>query len=89
MESPPPEGALDDPKQEGPRAWYVFSDDLPDDEVLVPIVLPDGRTVMAVRPGEMTDRLLGALNHALNHLIGTGLWQPGDDGPEGPEDRKE
>ncbi|WP_328544614.1 hypothetical protein [Streptomyces europaeiscabiei] len=68
------------------RAWYFFSEDIPDDELVVPILTKNG-TAMAVRPGEMTPRLLKALNESVAHLINVGLWQPGDDGPEPP--RKE
>lgn len=71
---------MESPKRPA-RAWYIFSDDLPDGEVLVPILTKYG-TCMAVRPGEMTPQLLQALNESLNHLIDTGLWQPGDDGTE-------
>lgn len=71
------------------RAWYIESDDLPDGELVVPIVLKNGGTVLAVRPGEMTPRLMAALNEALSHLIDTGLWQPGDDGREQGPRREE
>lgn len=65
------------------RAWWEFRDDLPDGEVLMPVLTPRG-TMIAVRPGEMTDELLEAVNAMLAHVVGTGIWQPGDDDPEGP-----
>lgn len=84
MESPnPPESAEPDeenpPRHRPARAWYVFSDDLPDGEVLMPILTPHG-TAMAVRRGHMTQELMDELNASLRHLIGTGLWQPGEEG---------
>lgn len=59
-----------------PKAWWVLRDDLPDGELLIPVLTPDG-TVMAARAGHMSDELLLALNDYLDHLIGTGMWQPG------------
>lgn len=71
------------------RAWYIFSDDIPDSEVVVPIVTSSGNTVLAVRPGEMTPRLMEALNDALRLLIDTGRWRPGDDGAgENPDSQE-
>lgn len=69
-----------------PRVWFVLSDEIPDDELVVPIVTEHG-TAMAVRPGDMTSRLVTALNQSVAHLLSVGLWPPGDDGPEPP--RKE
>ncbi|NUS74958.1 MAG: hypothetical protein HOV70_02000 [Streptomyces sp.] len=68
------------------RAWFFFSDDLPEGELVVPILTKHG-TAMGVPPGEMTPRLLQALNQTVKQLIDTGLWQPGDDDekPEGEE----
>jgi hypothetical protein len=89
MESPKPPGPDDGenpPRHRPARAWYVFSDDLPDGEILMPILTPYG-TAMAVRRGHMTEELMTELNASLRHLIGTGLWQPGDEGK--PPDRKE
>lgn len=66
------------------RAWYELRDDLPDGEVLMTVLTPQG-TMIAVRPGHMTDELLEALNDMLSHVVGTGLWQPGsDDEPDKP-----
>lgn len=64
------------------RAWYEFRDDLPEGEVLMTVQTPQG-TMIAVRPGTMTDELLKAANEMLDHLIGLGIWQPGvDDEPD-------
>ncbi|MGR3870944.1 hypothetical protein ACUXZZ_20420 [Streptomyces graminifolii] len=52
----------------------------------MPILTPHG-TAMAVRRGHMTEELMDELNAALRHLIGTGLWQPGNEGE--PPERKE
>lgn len=86
MESPNPPDEQPERPARPARAWYVFSDDLPDGEVLLPILTPHG-TAMAVRRGHMTEELMAELNASLRHLIGTGLWQPGDEGK--PPDRKE
>lgn len=87
MESPdssePVEGT---PRHRPARAWWVFSDDLPDGEILMPILTPYG-TAMAVRRGHMTPELLDELNRTLKHLVGTGLWQPG--GEDKPPEREE
>jgi hypothetical protein len=67
------------------KAWYEIRDDLPDGEVLMTVLTPQG-TVIAVRRGHMSDELLKAANEMLEHLIGLGLWQPGNDEPDKPED---
>lgn len=85
MESPQPSEPGDEaPRHRPARAWWVFSDDLPEGEILMPILTPHG-TAMAVRRGEMTKELLDELNAVLRHLIGTGLWQPG--GEEKPPEQ--
>lgn len=73
-------------KPRKPTVWFVLSDEIPDDELVVPIVTEHG-TAMAVRPGEMTPQLVKALNQSVAHLLSVGLWPPGDDGSEPP--RKE
>lgn len=67
------------------QAWYEFRDDLPDGEVMMTVLTTRG-TMIAVRPGHMTDELLQSLNDMLAHVVGTGLWHPGvdDDDPGGP-----
>ena len=57
-------------------AWYELRDDLPDGEVLVPVLTKRG-TVIAVRKGEMTEALCAELNKMLTHLIGNHIWEPG------------
>ncbi|GAA5032993.1 hypothetical protein GCM10023335_76000 [Streptomyces siamensis] len=89
MGSPqPPESDGEPPHHLGAtaRAWYVFSDALPDGEILMPILTEHG-TALAVRPGEMTEALMTELNAVLRHLIGVGLWQPGQEGA--PPEREE
>lgn len=75
--------------QRGPAAaWCELRDDLPDGEVIVPVLTNRG-TIIAVRKGEMTPELCTELNKMLNHLTGNGIWAPGDgSAPESP-DRKE
>lgn len=67
------------------RAWYETRDDLPDGEVLMPVLTPQG-TMIAVRRGHMSDEAVTAANQMLDHLIGLGLWQPGDEEPDKPTD---
>jgi hypothetical protein len=67
------------------RAWYVFSDALPDGELVMPIVTPHG-TAIAVRPGHMTDELMAELNQSAEHLISIGIWQPGEGSGEPPRE---
>lgn len=89
MESPtPPEPDEEEnpPRHRPARAWYLFSDDLPPGEILMPVLTPHG-TAMAVKRGHMTQALMDELNASLRHLIGTGLWQPGDEGT--PPEREE
>lgn len=84
--SVPPDSGGETPRHRQARAWWVFSDDLPDGEILMPIVTPYG-TAMAVRRGHMTPELLKELNATLKHMIETGLWQPGgEDKPPEPEE---
>jgi len=64
-------------ERQKPAAWYELRDDLPDGEVLVPVLTPRG-TIMAVARGHMSEELCAELNRALAHLIGNGIWQPGD-----------
>ncbi|AZM54132.1 hypothetical protein DMA15_17440 [Streptomyces sp. WAC 01529] len=61
------------------KAWWEFSDALPDGEVLLPVQTDQG-LIMAVRRGHMSEELLVELNKVLEHLIGTGRWNPGEDG---------
>lgn len=68
---------MESPRQ-APRAWYVFSDDLPDDEVIVPIKTKSGDLAFAIRRGEMTDRMLARLNETARFVLGVGLVQIGD-----------
>ncbi|GHC28769.1 MULTISPECIES: hypothetical protein [Streptomyces] len=66
---------------------YVFSDDLPDGEVIVPIRTKSGRLIFPVRRGEMTERMLAGLNEAAAHVVGVGLAEIRDN--EVPPERRE
>ncbi|MET9734325.1 hypothetical protein ABZZ79_27905 [Streptomyces sp. NPDC006458] len=70
-----------------PRAYFVFRDDIPDGEVVVAVRTKSGDLAFAIRPGEMTDRLLEDLNAAARHIIGVGLVQISEN--EKPPERKE
>ncbi|MFJ8154849.1 hypothetical protein [Streptomyces sp. NPDC094468] len=61
MESPP---AL--------QAWYFFSNDLPDGEVIVPFKTDRG-LAFAVRTGAMPEATLAALNETAEFVLGIGL----------------
>jgi hypothetical protein len=62
-------------RKRAPRVRYVFSDDLPDGEVIVPIKTKSGDLIFPVRRGEMTERMLAGLNEAAAHVLGVGLAQ--------------
>jgi hypothetical protein len=56
-----------------PRAWYFFSEDLPDGEILMPIKCKHGLAV-AVRPNSGMDQpMLDKLNETADFLVGVGL----------------
>jgi hypothetical protein len=55
-------GCMESPQM--PRAWYFFSDDLPDGEVIVPFTTKTGSLAFGVRTGAMPDATLDALNEA-------------------------
>lgn len=58
------------------HAWYFFSDDLPDGEVIVPIKTPRG-LAFGVRTGAMPQATLDALNQTAEFVLGIGLAQLG------------
>ncbi|MFG3323759.1 hypothetical protein ACGF3J_37510 [Streptomyces sp. NPDC048171] len=74
-------------QRRAPRVEYVFSDDLPDGEVIVPIKTKSGRLIFPVRRGEMTERMLAGLNEAAQHVLGVGLAEISDN--EVPPERRE
>ncbi|MFE9920432.1 hypothetical protein ACFYQA_02260 [Streptomyces sp. NPDC005774] len=57
------------------RVWYFFSDDLPEDEIFMPIRNEHG-LAFAVRPNSGMDQaMLDRLNEAADHVISVGLAQ--------------
>lgn len=63
------------------RVEFVPAEKLPPGALVVPLTAP-GTLVWGVREGEMTDALREEMNHYLEHIIGSGLWQQnwaGDD----------
>lgn len=55
------------------RVWYFFSDDVPDRELMVPIVNEYGLAI-AVRPNAgMDQKMLDALNGVADHVLGVGI----------------
>lgn len=86
MESPKP-SEPGTPPVPRPRVWCVLTDDLPDGELVMPVVTPNG-IALAVRRGEkVEEELVSELNAVLRHLVDTGLCLPGSRGA--PPDRKE
>lgn len=71
------------------RVEYVFSDDLPDDEVIVPIRTKGGTWIFPIRRGEMTQRMLDGLNEVAAHVVGVGLVQISDNEKPPEGDQKE
>lgn len=72
---------MESPKRPAKKAWFQFSEDIPDDELVVAVQTPRG-IALPVRPGEMTPQLLKALNESFDHLVSIGLLRVGDDGDE-------
>lgn len=71
------------------RVKYVFSDDLPDGEVIVPVRTKTGELIFPVRRGEMTQRMLDELNAVADHIVGVGLVQISDNEKPPEGDQKE
>ncbi|MER6956047.1 hypothetical protein [Streptomyces sp. NPDC000618] len=69
-----------------PQAWYFFSSDLPDGEVIVPFKTQQG-LAFGVRTGAMPDETLDALNRTARFVLGVGLAHIGH--TEKPPDREE
>ncbi|MGQ4469353.1 hypothetical protein ACN6K6_000655 [Streptomyces violaceoruber] len=73
---------------ESQRCWLVWSEDLPDGEVVVPIKTKDGLAI-ACRPGQMTKQMFDDLNAVARHVIGVGIVSINDNGGCGkPPDRR-
>lgn len=58
--------------QTTPQAWYFFTDDLPDGEVITPFRTRHG-LAFGVRTGAMPDETLDALNQTARFVLGVGL----------------
>lgn len=56
---------------ESPTAWYFFSDDLPDGEVILPIKNQHG-LAFAVRRGAMEQSTLDDLNRTMRFVLSVG-----------------
>lgn len=74
---------MESTKRPAKRVWFQFSEDIPDDELVVAVRTRYG-IALPVRPGEMTPQLLQALNKSVDHLVSVGLLRVGDDGGEPP-----
>lgn len=68
------------------RAWYFFTDDLPDEEVIMPFRTPYG-LAFGVRGGISAEEMLDALNQTADFVLGVGLAQIGH--TEKPPDVRE
>lgn len=72
-----------------PRAWYFFSEDLPDGEILVPIRCEHG-LAFAVRPNSgMNQQMLDQLNETADFVLGVGLAQLNVGDEDKPPEREE
>ncbi|MFI8988625.1 hypothetical protein ACIG63_27055 [Streptomyces antimycoticus] len=69
------------------RAWYFFSSDLPEGEILIPIKTPHG-LAFAVRPGKMAPEMLDELNRVANYVLNVGLARIDVDPDTKPPERK-
>jgi hypothetical protein len=74
---------MESPKRPAKQIWLQFTDEIPDDEVVVTVQTPRG-IALPVRPGEMTPQMIQALNRSFDHLVSVGLLRVGDDGDEPP-----
>jgi hypothetical protein len=55
------------------RVWYFFSEDVPDGELMIPIVSDHGLAI-AVKPNSgMDQKMLDELNRVADHVLGVGL----------------
>ncbi|MFE4051201.1 hypothetical protein [Streptomyces sp. YIM B13518] len=55
------------------RVWYFFSDDVPDGELMIPILNEYG-LAFAVKPNAgMTQEMLDELNRVADHVMGVGI----------------
>jgi hypothetical protein len=68
---------MESPDRESPTAWYFFTDDLPDGEVIVPFETPWG-LAFGVRTGAMPQETMDALNATARFVLGVGLAHLGD-----------
>lgn len=69
-----------------PRAWYFFSDKVPEEEVIVPIRNRHG-LAFAVRDGATPEEIVKALNETAEFVLGVGLAHLGH--TEKPPDKTE
>ncbi|MFJ8109949.1 hypothetical protein [Streptomyces sp. NPDC096132] len=71
------------------QAWYFFSDDLPDGQLIVPFKTRHG-LAFGVRTGAMPEATLEALNETARFVLGVGLAHLGPtEKPPDTEARKE
>jgi len=77
------------PQVRGPRVWYFFSDDVPEDELMVPIKCEHG-LAFAVRPKSGMDQpMLDRLNEVADFVLGVGLAHVDVGQVDMPPERKE
>lgn len=57
----------------GGRVWYFFSEDVPDGQLMIPIVNDHG-LAFAVKPNAgMEQEMLDELNRVADHVLGVGI----------------
>ncbi|MEV2203693.1 hypothetical protein AB0E11_27555 [Streptomyces fradiae] len=72
---------------ESKKAWFFFSPDVPEEQLIIPIKTRHG-LAFACRPGGMPEHVVTELNRVARHVVGVGLVTITDNGGE-PPDRDE
>ncbi|MFF8910206.1 hypothetical protein [Streptomyces olivaceoviridis] len=69
----------------GQVVWFQYSEDLPDDEILLTIMTERGLAVVARPDAGLEPQMLDRLNAAMRHAIGVGLIRLSDAEAKLPE----
>lgn len=80
---------MESPRHPRPRVWYVFSDDLPDGELIVPIKSAYGLAFAVRRNAGMSQEMLDQLNETADFVLGVGLAHLDGAGEDKPPEREE
>jgi hypothetical protein len=69
----------------GRVVWFQYSEDLPDNENLLPVLTEHGLAVVARPDAGLEPQMLDRLNEVMRHAIGVGLIRLGDTEAKLPE----